>query len=89
MAKLADVYQDLLEQDLEKERATELRIQQERTQERRLTIENMLKVRFGSVDEQLATLVQPLADVSPEDYAQLLLQLATLSPEELLEQFGQ
>jgi|GEM_PF-5723417 len=89
MAKLADVYQDLLEQDLEKERATELRIQQERTQERRLTIENMLKVRFGSVDEQLATLVQPLAELSPEDYAQLLLQLATLSPEELLEHFGQ
>jgi hypothetical protein len=53
--------------------------------ERRATIENLLRVRFGSLDEALATIVEPMLELPPEEFTLLLLQL---SPEELLAKFG-
>ena len=52
--------------------------------ERRATIENLLKVRFGSVDE-LSAIIQPLLQLPPEEFTLLLLQL---SREELLTRFS-
>ena len=54
-------------------------------QERQRAIENLLRSRFGSVDEKLAAIVAPLLALTPEEFVPLLLQL---SQEELLERFG-
>lgn len=61
-------------------------LQQGLQQERRLSIENLLRSRFGSFDEKLAAIVEPLLALSPEEFVPLLLQL---SKEELLERFAQ
>jgi hypothetical protein len=47
-------------------------------------IENILQVRFGKVDPQLATIINPLIAMSREEFTPLLLQL---SREELLARF--
>jgi hypothetical protein len=49
-------------------------------------IENILKVRFGALDEQLASIVDSLLTLSPEEYIRLLLEL---SREDLLTRFSQ
>lgn len=60
--------------------------QQEGVQaERRTIIENLLKVRFGALDNELSSIVQPIALLSPEEFSPLLLQL---SREELLNRFS-
>ena len=64
-------------------------IQQGKQEERSTIVENLLKARFGNVDEALAAVVPPLASLPPEDYAQWLLQLSGLSREALLAQFGE
>jgi hypothetical protein len=66
---------------LEWERATEDRGMQ---LERQAVIENMLKVRFGEVDEPLNAIIPELLELPVEDYTRLLLQL---SREELLARF--
>ena len=66
---------------LEWERATEDRGMQ---LERQAVIENMLKVRFGEVDEPLNAIISELLELPVEDYTRLLLQL---SREELLARF--
>ena len=48
-------------------------------------IENILKVRFGALDEQLASIVAHLLTLSPEEYTRLLLEL---SREDLLTRFS-
>ncbi len=53
--------------------------------ERRATIENLLKVRFGSLDEQLSAIIESVLELPPEEFTFLLLQL---SREELLARFG-
>jgi hypothetical protein len=50
----------------------------------RLVIENMLKVRFGTLDEPLAAIIPALLEMLPEEYTPLLFQL---SREELLNRF--
>ena len=50
----------------------------------RLVIENLLKVRFGALDEQLVAIIPQLIELPAEDYTPLLLQL---SREELLSRF--
>ncbi len=60
--------------------------QEGRQIERRTTIENLLRTRFGSLDEDLRTIVEPLSALSPEEFSVLLLQL---SREELLARFNQ
>ncbi len=74
---------------LEWEEKTERRGRQEGRQEgiqqgQRLVVENLLKVRFGEVDEQLASIIPNLLDLPTEEYTRLLLQL---SREELLARF--
>lgn len=53
--------------------------------ERRLAIENLLKIRFGSLDEELSRVIEPMLELPPEEYIRLILQL---SREELLARFG-
>lgn len=52
----------------------------------RKVVENLLKIRFGLLDEQLSTIIEPLISLPIEEFTPLLLQL---SREELLERFGQ
>ncbi|MEH1899225.1 MAG: hypothetical protein V7K94_28745 [Nostoc sp.] len=52
--------------------------------ERRNLIENLLRVRFGSLDAELRVITEALLTLSPEEFTPLLLQL---SREELLERF--
>jgi hypothetical protein len=47
-------------------------------------IENLLRVRFGALDEELLSIVESLLTLSPEEFTPLLLQL---SREELLARF--
>jgi hypothetical protein len=55
-------------------------------QGQRKVVENLLKIRFGLLDEQLSTIIEPLISLPIEEFTPLLLQL---SREELLEHFGQ
>jgi hypothetical protein len=54
------------------------------TQGQRLVVENLLKLRFGELDEQLAGIIPNLLDLPAEEYTRLLLQS---SREELLRRF--
>jgi len=53
-------------------------------QERRNTIENMLLARFGTLDPELETIIEPLLALSSREFAPLFFQL---SREELLRRF--
>ena len=55
--------------------------------ERRQVVENLLRFRFGSVDEELARVVDNLLQLAPDDFARFLLELSSLSREELLARF--
>ncbi len=48
-------------------------------------VENLLRVRFGSLDEELERIIEPLLHLPPQEYSRLLLEL---SCEELLTRFG-
>ena len=75
------------EERIQRERRTlEERIQQERRKYQQ-SIEGMLRLRFGAVDEELATIIEPLAALPSEEYMALMLQLPDLSREELLTRF--
>ena len=50
----------------------------------RTVIENLLKAKFGSLDDELNSIVQPLLALRPEEFSPLLLQL---SCEELISRF--
>lgn len=52
---------------------------------RRTIIENFLRARFGDLDDELSGIIEPLLELSSEEFAVLLLQL---SREELLARFG-
>jgi hypothetical protein len=60
-------------------------MQQGRLEGQRLFVEQMLKVRFGGIDEILSSLVDPLLLLGPEESSRLLLQA---SREELLAKFN-
>ncbi|BAZ05146.1 flagellar assembly protein H [Calothrix sp. NIES-3974] len=51
----------------------------------RQVVENLLKARFGELDEELASIIEPMLELPPDEYAALLLQL---SREELLRRFS-
>ncbi|MEA5605545.1 hypothetical protein [Nostoc sp. UHCC 0252] len=57
-------------------------------QERRQVVENLLRFRFGSVDEELSRVVDSLLQLTPDDFARFLLELSSLSREELLARFN-
>ncbi len=59
-------------------------VQQGIQQERRNTIENMLLTRFGRLDSELETIIEPLLALSYGEFAPLLSQL---SREKLLRRF--
>lgn len=55
--------------------------------ERRSTVQNLLKARFGELDAQLVGVVETIASLPPEAYTHLLLHLPNLSREDLLSRF--
>lgn len=80
--KLSEIYQQQLEGFKQQERQEGEKVGIER--ERRAMIESILQVRFGEVDPQLGTIINPLSAMSREEFTPLLLQL---SREELLARF--
>ncbi|MGD1875668.1 MAG: hypothetical protein ACFB02_21770 [Mastigocoleus sp.] len=54
--------------------------------ERRTVIENLLRARFGALDDELNAIIQPLLALTPEEFSTLLIQL---SREELVSRFRQ
>lgn len=56
--------------------------------ERRAMMENLLRVRFGSLDDQLSAIIEPMLELPSEEFTRLLLQLSNLSREEVLARFG-
>jgi len=59
-------------------------MQQGRQEGQRVVIENLLKIRFGSIDEPLSAIIEPLLQLPPEEFTLLLMQL---SRDELLARF--
>ncbi|MFB2969604.1 hypothetical protein ACE1CD_11570 [Aerosakkonema sp. BLCC-F183] len=51
----------------------------------RTIVQNLLRLRFGVLDEELSRIIEPLLELPPEEFTALLLQL---SREELLARFG-
>lgn len=76
--RLAPLYQQDREQAIQE--GEERGIQQGE----RLVVENLLKVRFGELDNQLQAIIEPLLTLPPEEFTPLLLQL---SREELIARF--
>jgi hypothetical protein len=73
---------------LEWEKETEERgIQQGIQSERRITLENLFKARFGAIDESLMAILPKLVALSAEDYTRLLLELPGLSQDEMVKSF--
>ncbi len=62
--------------------------QEAQKQGQRMVVENLLTVRFGRLDEQLATIIQPILELPSQEYASLLLQLSNLSREDFLAKFN-
>lgn len=69
------------------ERGKEIGKEIGKEQERRQIVENLLLARFGSIDEQLAAIVEPILSLPAQDYAVMLMQLSSLSKEQLLTRF--
>jgi hypothetical protein len=42
----------------------------------RLVVENLLRVRFGSLDNELQAIIEPLLALLPEEFTPLLMQLS-------------
>jgi flagellar biosynthesis/type III secretory pathway protein FliH len=70
---LAPLYQQQIEAAVQQGR--EEGIQQGIQQGQRLIIENLLRVRFGQLDEKLAALVEPLSALPPERLTLLILSI--------------
>lgn len=86
--RLSPVYLQKLAEAREQGRQEGLKeARQERHQEiMRSAIKNLIKYRFGSVDDELKTIIEPLSVLEPEQFIPLLSQL---SREELLDKFNQ
>jgi hypothetical protein len=54
--------------------------------ERRATLETILASRFGSIDQELTTVIDKAIALPSNDYSQLLPQLFSISREDLLKQ---
>ncbi len=89
--RLAPLYQQDREQAIREgeQRGIQLGEQRGIQQGQRQLIENFLRVRFGELDEELSTLIDPLLALPAEEMTALMLQLATLSREELLGRFSE
>jgi hypothetical protein len=51
-------------------------IQRGRQQGERFVVENLLRVRFGNLDEELLSIIEPLLELPPKEFTRLLLQLS-------------
>lgn len=80
MMRLSPLYLQRLEE------ATQQGRQQGMRAERRATIENLLRVRFGALDDQLEAIIEPVLELPPEEFTHLLLNLQR---QELLHRFRQ
>ncbi|GAB1541257.1 hypothetical protein NUACC21_39270 [Scytonema sp. NUACC21] len=60
-----------------------------RTEERHELVRIIFVNRFGIIDEELETIVEPLTNLPMSELSSLLLSLSNLSQEELLARFGQ
>lgn len=67
------------------EEARAIAVQEGVQQGQQQVVENLLKVRFGFVDEELSRVVDSLLQLTPEAFTPLCLQL---SREELLSRFS-
>ncbi len=70
------------------EAATQSGIEQGVRIERTAIIENLLIMKFNSLDDRLRDIIEPILSLSPEEFSSLLLQLSQLSREELLARFS-
>jgi hypothetical protein len=63
--------------------------QEGRQQNQRTVIENLMLARFGSIDDELSAIVEPLLALAPEQFTSVLIQLSReeLSREDLLNRF--
>jgi hypothetical protein len=52
------------------------RLSQATQQGERLVVENLLRVRFGELDEELSAIIEPVLALPPEEFTPLLLQLS-------------
>ena len=81
--KLSPVYlrwrEDTLEQGHQEGR------QEGQQENRRQMIQSFFKVRFGSTDEELSAIVEPMLELPQDELTSLLL---VASKEQLLERFG-
>ena len=64
--------------------AKEEGVQEGVTEERKQVIQNLLKMRFGALDEALTATIEPLLNLPAEEYTRLLLES---SREELIARF--
>ena len=89
--KLSPVYlrwrEDTLEQGRQEGRQEGILEGQQKGQQEKLRqmIQSFFKVRFGSIDEELSAIVEPMLQLSQDELTTLLL---AASREELLERFG-
>jgi hypothetical protein len=81
--RLAPLYQQ------DREQAMQQGIQQGVQEGERLVVENLLRVRFGSLDAELSSVIDRLLSLPPEELSTILLRLSNLSREELLARFAQ
>lgn len=77
--RLSTLYQQRLSQATEQ--GVQQGVQRGVQQERQRTIETLLRLRFSSLDEDLLAIIEPLAQLSPEEYMPMVMQL---SREELI-----
>ncbi len=63
-------------------------MQQGIQEERYALLETWLKNSFGDLDPELKEAIVPMLELSREDFASLLLQLSSLSRQQILERFG-
>ncbi len=86
LMRLAPLYQQDREQAIQEgeQRGLQTGLQTGLQQGERLVVENLLKVRFGELDNELQAIIAPLLALPPEEFTPLLLQL---SREELIARF--
>ncbi len=65
-----------IEQGLEQglEQGIEQGLERGKQGERRITVESLLRIRFGSIDSEISRIIEPLTALSPEEFTPLLLQ---------------
>jgi len=89
--QLSPIYEQRLAEAIQQGREAGIQegIQEGIQTERRMIIETLLRVRFGTLDNSLQAIIEPLLASSPEEFSSFLLQLSNLSREDLFTRFRQ